>query len=450
MTVDLRRRQLWSVFVVAVVARVAFIAVFALDDPTRIRRTIARDGTEIGRIAANLSEGRGYSSPFEAGTQPTAWVCPAIPALWAAILLAAGEDSPAAMAAVWVSQAVASSLAAVLYVAILGRVLPMPAARSVLPWWGLAVALWPESILRITELWYYTWQELGIAVLVWLGIAWRDDPSRRNAVGLGVAGGLVALVNVTPAPVFLLALARPVVGRVARGVRARAALAVVLAALIVSPWLVRNAAVFDRPIPLRGNAGFELWQGNNPRAAIRQTQDSVHPGIDARELQRYREIGEVAYNRESLAHAIDWIRAHPREVVVNAAARVYVTWFTDLTDRWSWYGTPWWQEPNVGWFVTVRQVVSSVTAVGALAALLLAFAAGAVRHVPYAYLLLGVPLLVPLPHYLTQIDPSYVAFTRVWLVMFAVAALAERWAHAGPGRADGPSLAGPKSAGSRR
>ncbi len=259
---------------------------------------------------------------------------------------------------------------------------------------------------------------------MWLGIAWHENPSRRNAVRLGVAGGAVALVNITPLPVFLLALGRPLVGRVAAGVRARAALAVGIAALMVTPWLVRNAIVFGSPVLLRGNAGFELWQGNNPRAAIRQTSDSVHPGIDGRELRRYQEIGEVAYNRESFAQAIDWMRLHPRQVAVNAAARVYVTWCTDLTDRWSWDGRPWWTMAHIGWFVIARQVSSSATAVAALAAVVVALLAGSLRRVPHAVLLLGVPLLIPLPHYLTQIDPSYVAFTRVWLVIIAIAALA--------------------------
>ena len=39
--------------------------------------------------------------------------------------------------------------------------------------------------------------------------------------------------------------------------------------LIVVPWVVRNIAVFGRLYPVRSNAPFELFQGNNPKDCIR-------------------------------------------------------------------------------------------------------------------------------------------------------------------------------------
>jgi hypothetical protein len=47
---------------------------------------------------------------------------------------------------------------------------------------------------------------------------------------------------------------------------------------------------------------------------------------------------------------------------------------------------------------------------GTLVAALVGVCAVGLRSIPYPYLILGAPLLVPLPHYFTQIDPSYVAF----------------------------------------
>jgi hypothetical protein len=325
------------------------------------------------------------------------------------------------MLAAWMSQAIASSLAAVLYVVILRRVLRSRLPDGILTAWALLVALWPESILRVTELWYYTWQELGGALLVWRGISWAEEQSLRNAVLLGCAGGVVALINITPVPLFLIAVGGPLVARqVASPAWRRAALAVGLAALIVTPWMVRDAVVFGHLIPLRSNGGFELWQGNNPRGSVRQTRESVHPGIDARELQAYQQLGEYEYSRQALGRATSWIAANPFQFVAKTAARAYVVWCTDITDRWSWDGTKWWRSERVDWIVTGRQLTSTFTALGTLVAAVVGVCAVGLRSIPYPYLILGAPLLVPLPHYFTQIDPSYVAFIRVWLMLVAV------------------------------
>ena len=236
----------------------------------------------------------------------------------------------------------------------------------------------------------------------------------------------MALINVTPIPLFLVAVCGPLLQRTGTRVRRRAALALVIAGLIVAPWLLRNAAVFGHFVPLRGNGGFELLQGNNPRAIIRMTQDSVHPGVDRRELERYRALGEYEYNQESLRMALAWIRDHPLDFLSNAAARAYVVWFTDLTDRWSWAGVPWWADGNIRWRVAAQNVTSSITALITLGAALFAWWRSGVAAVPWPHLVFGVLLLIPLPHYFTQIDPAYVAFLRVWLTMMAIVALKRR------------------------
>jgi hypothetical protein len=407
------------VFLVALVVRMLFAGYVAIWHPARFTGTIAREGTEIGHIAVNLFEGRDFSSPFDLGSQRTAWVCPAMPALWSLILLVVGADSPTAMMLLWFMQALASSLAAALYVVILRRVASERTLPNVLTMWGIVVALWPESILRITELWYYVWQELGVAVLVLCGIAWASRPTLRHACLLGAAGGGIALLNVTPIPIFLTALLVPLAGRPRHGIR-RVVAALAIAGAIVTPWLIRDAMVFDHFIPLRGNGGFELWQGNNPRAAIRQRADSRHPGIQADELRAYQALGEYEYSRLAGERAVEWIGEHPGLFAWHAVQRVYVTWLTDIFEHWSWDGRPWWAEQPLSAWTLLRQTFSTLTAIVTLALAGWALWRNGLRSVPYPYLLLGVPILMPLPHYFTQIDPSYVAFLRVWLALIAL------------------------------
>ena len=430
-----------TLFGVAFAARMMYVAVAAVDDPATLSSTRALTAiwNENGRIAVNLAAGKGFHSPFDA-EMPTAWLCPAIPALWAVVLWAFAGSPRLIMLSALSLQAIASSLAVVMYVLLLQRLLGGRLSPRVLAVWGLAVALWPESLLRLTDLWYYPWQELGVALLVWCGISWAQQPSRRNAVALGCTGGIVALINVTPIPLFLLAVGGPLLRRSATHVWRRAALALVIAGLIVAPWLLRHAAVFGRFVPLRGNGGFELLQGNNPRAIIRMTQGSVHPGVDPRELERYRALGEYEYNQESLRMALVWIRGHPLDFLYNAAARAYVAWFTDLTDRWSWTGVPWWADDRIGWRVAAQNVTSSVTALITVPVALFALWRSGVAAVPWPHLVFGVLLLIPLPHYFTQIDPAYVAFLRVWLMMIAVIALKRARDREPNFKQDGPVL----------
>jgi hypothetical protein len=136
---------------------------------------------------------------------------------------------------------------------------------------GLVLCFWPESLLRLTEPWYFVWQELGFALLIWLGLRWCDRPTLSTGSALGAVGGIVALINVNPIPIFAVAIAAPLLER--RSFDApqwRAAmLCAGIATLIVVPWVVRNIAVFGRLYPVRSNAPFELFQGNNPKDCIR-------------------------------------------------------------------------------------------------------------------------------------------------------------------------------------
>ncbi len=41
----------------------------------------------------------------------------------------------------------------------------------------------------------------------------------------------------------------------------------VVALVVIAPWTIRNAVRLDRFVPVTDNTGFNLWLGNNPRAA---------------------------------------------------------------------------------------------------------------------------------------------------------------------------------------
>ena len=412
-----------KIFFAALLVRILFLAVSShMFDAYWDRPGFG--GWEIGWIAKNLYQGRGFSSPFGEGTQPTAWVSPLIPGIWAAVMTLMGEASGRSELAIIFLQVLASSCAAALYVTILRQLSPH-APGWLVTGFAVAVVLWPESLLRINFLWYYAWQELSIAVLVWYGIRWATQLTARSAVELGVAGGVAALINVSPIPLFALALGVPALSIRSQKVFGYASVGGCVAILIVSPWLVRNRIVFGTFVPLRGNIGCELLQGNNPNGSIRQLPTSLHPFNNAEELQRYTSLGEVEYNREAARRANAWIQQNPTRAAVMIAQRVYVVWLTDITDKWTWSDRKWWE----GRYSTVLQATTIVSAIAPLILAIAAVARAGVSRIPHRWLLFGV-LLVPTPHYFTQVDDSYVAFLRPWLVLIALVCVSARNAHA--------------------
>ncbi len=131
---------------------------------------------------------------------------------------------------------------------------------------GLLIALQPSLL-------YYSVVKsdpLPLNVLLLSGIALAgldliESGDRRWAVAFGVLTGLGILSRGTPA-VALLVVG---IGLVVRW-RARAwsplALAILVCALSVSPWLARNIAVIGWPL-ITSTTGENLWRGNHPGAS---------------------------------------------------------------------------------------------------------------------------------------------------------------------------------------
>jgi hypothetical protein len=68
--------------------------------------------------------------------------------------------------------------------------------------------------------------------------------------------------------------------------------ALVVAATMLSPWAIRNQALFDRPVLVSANFGANLWMGNNPHS-----DGSYMPlpdGLPADEIERDSLLGKQA------------------------------------------------------------------------------------------------------------------------------------------------------------
>lgn len=225
---------------------------------------------EHGRIAENLLAGRGFSIEFLGTEGPTSQQAPFYPLLLAAAWWSFGVATPQAILAVQLLQCIAGT-ALVLAVAWLAWSL-LPGRPSVGWVAALGAAVYPTHIYMVTHLQVALWAALVLTLLLAVCVSPRWRATRGGAILAGCLAG--ALLLIEP----ILALALPVCAaafwlgegdgswpaRFRRAPLARVALIAAVAAVIITPWTVRNWMVHGRPVPIKSTFGYAFWQGNNP------------------------------------------------------------------------------------------------------------------------------------------------------------------------------------------
>jgi hypothetical protein len=232
---------------------------------------------------------------------------PAFPLLAAALLLISGPR--------W---GFALRLAAVACTAVMVSSFPYAARRLGLGWETGVVAaiLWLGATPVLYPHFESSWAAAVNLAVTLLAAAWIGKPSLARALAFGIACGVALLLLATVAaracghPLACLLLGPKTVPR-GRSRRRRGDRAVD----------GRNFLVFGGWVPFRSNFGLELAVSNNDCASFSLQQNldtgchiTGHPNQNATEAARVREMGEIAYNRQRLRDALDWIRANPRKI----------------------------------------------------------------------------------------------------------------------------------------
>jgi len=380
----------------------------------------------VGNIAINLFHGRGFSDPFGIGSTPTAWECPAIPFVFAAIMKIAGGVNVQAAQIILYLQCVVGAAGVTTFWLVIRKLIdanPSSFARWLSPAVAVTVCFWPGSVLSAACLWDYVWQEAALALFLYLALVWSENATLARSVLVGLSGSLLALINITPGPIVLAAFLLMALGS---GLRPKARKMPAVAALCflvgIAPWLMRNMVVFHTYVPLRSNAGFEIFQGNNPVECILNPYHAPHPDNDPNELRKYLDMGEVRYCRYSLHRAVQYIQAHPTQTVRRIVDRVYVTWFTDLTSHWVRYpDVPWWTKKLRS---KVRYGASATLMVLSAGCFLWGLIRGRFALLPYRYMFAAVLILLPLPYYPTVADAPYTATFRMCVAITSLCMMA--------------------------
>jgi hypothetical protein len=175
---------------------------------------------------------------------------------------------------------------------------------------------------------------LAVVALVLLTAA-SNRPSMGRAMLAGGCLGLATLCRATFLPfMFLAALVLPMFARTwkerLRGFGGFAA----AAALVLSPWVVRNQVRFGRPILATTHGGYTLLLGNNPSFYRYLRRGAWGTVWDADEFNRRwraratRTRPEDELRNDRLAYAEAWktIRAEPGTFVYSCAVRAGRLW----------------------------------------------------------------------------------------------------------------------------
>lgn len=195
---------------------------------------------------------------------------------------------------------------------------------------GLATALDP-ALVRYAAIFHpVSLDALLIATVVLAVLAADRAPTRTMYVGLGVTSGLCLLSRPTIGVFLVMATAWLLLRRPSRRDAGRLALAVVVAALVVAPWVGRNYATHGRLMLTRSNGAYVFWLGNNPAwtgTAATASGENLFEAADPALRQRVLASGdEIAQNEVFREAAVDYLTRYPAAFVGRTAVKMMRFW----------------------------------------------------------------------------------------------------------------------------
>jgi 4-amino-4-deoxy-L-arabinose transferase-like glycosyltransferase len=347
---------------------------------------------EQGNVAEALLAGRGFGSAFMS-TQPSAIMPPVYPLIVAVLFYFFGVHTAASIFAVHALNCLFSALACIPIFLMTRRSFGERVA-----WWAAwAWAFFPYGIYFAAA---WAWStHLLLLCLCWL-LYLAQDLEKSSRLGLWAAFGVLAgFAGLTEPSVlvvipFLLLLACWRLARDGKRWLLPGFVACAVIAATLSPWMIRNAIVFHRFIPMRDSMGLELWMGNNGNN-VRWTSDDLHPLHDARELADYNSMGEVAYMDHKSQQAKAYIRDHPAWYLSMCVRRSFYLW----TGYWSFNRDYLEMEPTDPANIPFATALTLLGLLGLLAA----WHERPFEAVRYA----GVLFLFPIVYYFTHPEPYH-------------------------------------------
>ena len=281
-------------------------------------------GWEMGRVARSLAMGHGFSSPYDGNTGPTAWEPPLYPFLMGAVFKIFGVYTHASA---WVLLSINSLFATLTCIPIFWIALRTFDERIAV-WsaytWALCPYVWYWSVHWI---WDTTFTPFLLACLFLLALELQEWPGVQGWLVFGALYGIGALAN----PTMLAFL--PFCGlwiwrqRYRRGLPSLGGIAIASLAFfaVLTPWVLRNYEVFGRFVFLRDDFGLQIRLGNGP-SADGMLMSYLQPNLNKLELEKFQQMGELAYAESCKRITYDWIRSHPARFAAISLKRFFYYW----------------------------------------------------------------------------------------------------------------------------
>ncbi len=213
-------------------------------------------------IASSLASGHGFRYAFFSDRPLlTSQQAPAIPYLLSFCFRIAGGNTPAARLLYLLVVNVMLAAGATLAMWQLGRRMWNP---SVGAWAAAGFAIYPPMIYATTRIQAATWSVCWLLIALTLTMEachrrnWKWGCLAGASAGIGLLGEPII---VFPAALVFLALAANCLRQPRRvGVVVAALLA---AAVVLTPWMVRNTHVHERIVFIKSTFWYCFWQGNH-------------------------------------------------------------------------------------------------------------------------------------------------------------------------------------------
>ncbi|RMD57492.1 hypothetical protein D6833_13850, partial [Candidatus Parcubacteria bacterium] len=213
-------------------------------------------GAEYKNIARALNAGKGFANPFGIDTGPTAWMPPVYPALLALLIAVVGPYRGLIAAVVLLKNLLLVGTGLLIYY------LAGLSSRRLRP--SVAVSLYGAWLLVFFH-WFFQWTHdvwlimLLVETTLVGGLLLHKWPKRVQTLAWGGLGGTVFLTS-PAAGLAWLALSWDLAR--SRKLWQRIGPAVAIALAFVAAWSIRNAVVLGKPMLIKSNLFFDLYQGS--------------------------------------------------------------------------------------------------------------------------------------------------------------------------------------------
>jgi 4-amino-4-deoxy-L-arabinose transferase-like glycosyltransferase len=364
-------------------------------------------GWEMGRIAASLASGHGFSNPFGPETGPTAWESPLYPYLTAGVFLVFGIYSKASAFVLLTLNSVFSALTCIPIFLMARRIFSEKVAIGSAWAW----ALLPNVMFWCTRaIWETSLSALLLTTIFWLALTLEDRDGWLPWFELGLLWGITALSSTSLLSFLPAAGLWTWYRRASRGKRSLAG--VVLASVVffacLTPWLGRNYRALGQFIFIRDNFGAELRLGNGPGAdgTLMRYLDPPH---DLYAMRQFQSMGELAYIAMRKHQALDYINADRARFTGLCVRRFIYFWASPPKPT-----QPAWLEPVKGSLFLAASVLMFWGLARALR-----------QRKPGAWLLFWLILLYPAVYYIVYSIPRYRVPIEPEIAILAVFLLTE-------------------------